>query len=219
MTPTRSWTALVLLSPLVASLPLPLQPTESASECYTNKNTNRNTTPNIHPSLKARAPDPRMIPNKTDLLSNLFAKLGMEKHDELNKLHHDEHPEDNAIIDDSQGTTVTVTSHDNYFNVVASPVSSPSASPSASAAASHSPSAPLASTSTSSPVASTSAGSGSSAAEVEGSASDIDADANAESEPESDPTEDTQGFVDSLFDELRKKFREVINGSDEVTLR
>ncbi|KAL4969099.1 uncharacterized protein BDV14DRAFT_166288 [Aspergillus stella-maris] len=56
MAPTRSWTALVLLSPLVASLPLPLQPAESEPEDYTNTHTNTNT--NIHPSLEARSPDP-----------------------------------------------------------------------------------------------------------------------------------------------------------------
>ncbi|KAL4952348.1 hypothetical protein BDW69DRAFT_185489 [Aspergillus filifer] len=209
MAPKRSWTALVLFSPLVTSIPLPLQPAES--EYYSNTN--------IHPSLEARspapAPDPRMVPNKTDLLSNLFAKLGMEQLDELNKLHHDEQPEDNTVVDDSQGATVTVTRHDNYFDVVASPVASPASASSASPSAGASPNST--STSTSNAVVSTSAGSGASIIEGQDSVSDTDGD--AETDRESDPTEDPQGFVDSLFDELRKKFREVINGSDEVTLR
>ncbi|KAL4937470.1 hypothetical protein BDV06DRAFT_226919 [Aspergillus oleicola] len=187
MVSSQSWASLGLLalSPLAASLPLPIPSTEPTSNS------------NINPSLEARSPaplpDPRMIPNKTDLLSNLFAKLGMEELDQFNKLHQDEHEEDNAVIDDSQSTTVTITSHDNFEDAVATPSASVSASPSASASAS--------------------AGSGA------GVTKGQDVITEEHADPDSGAAEEPQGFVDTLFEVLREKFREALNGSDEVTLR
>ncbi|KAL4930191.1 uncharacterized protein BDV17DRAFT_290169 [Aspergillus undulatus] len=184
--PTISWTTLagvLLLSPFAASLPLPTK--ENASS------------PNLEPRSPMPVPGPRMIPSQTDLISEIFARLGMEELDKFNKLHPDEdETNEPTVVDDSKSDTVTVTTH--YNNVDA----------------------------------------GRGAGTVEGQKqrqepkqepgvkseehSDTDTDSDADTDTGKkgkDAAEDPQGFVDTLFEVLRKKFREAINGSDEVSLR
>ncbi|CBF87849.1 predicted protein [Aspergillus nidulans FGSC A4] len=159
MTPQQSWATLVLgftifISPLTA-FPIPI-PAENAIR------------PETAGEIQARSavPDPRLIPNETDLMAAILAGLGMQELEKFNKLHTDMNGQDSGatmVIDDSRASTPTVTELENNVD--------------------------------------------------NGKEKGMDTakdDANAAKDPE--------GFVDTLFEVLKKKFREAINGSDEIGL-
>ncbi|KAL2858398.1 hypothetical protein BJX68DRAFT_165724 [Aspergillus pseudodeflectus] len=166
----------LLLSPLTRSLPLP-------------ETTNNQESDAIAPR--------RMIPSKTDLLSHIFASLGVEEFNRFNKLHPEEY-DDGTSIDDSNAATNTVTSHANEE------VPKPSGTVKVEEHVDKDSGATKTTTTTTTTFSTVAASAGGS-----DSAATDDMDSAAE-EP--------QGFVDTLFEVLRKKFRETLNSSDEVAL-
>ncbi|KAL4914152.1 hypothetical protein BDW62DRAFT_191004 [Aspergillus aurantiobrunneus] len=160
MAPTTTWSSLVLtylsftilVSPLASSLPI-LTPNSNSE------------TGEMEIQPRSPIPDPqRRIPKESDLLSSVFATLGMQELNKFNKLHPETHEdEDDAPIDDSNSDTPTVTSHDDETGTERQP------------------------------------------------------DVATEEHGEKD-AEDAGAFMDALFNILRRKFREAINSSDEVTL-
>ncbi|KAL2872079.1 uncharacterized protein BJX67DRAFT_376923 [Aspergillus lucknowensis] len=167
MTPIASqWTSLVLFTtvfifaPLMASLPLPGKPSIPTSSA-------------LEP--RSPLPDPRMIPDKTDLLAHVFASLGIEELNKFNKIHPEEYDDGPSTIDDSHSPTHTVTSHENDTSPLPS-------------------------------------------GEVK---TEVHVDENGEettTKKGQDAAEDEEDLMETLFAVLRKKFREVINSSDEVGL-
>ncbi|KAL4809645.1 hypothetical protein BDV18DRAFT_132512 [Aspergillus unguis] len=206
-TPT-SWKSLLLttfavlaFSPLATSLPLALR----------HSSLNPETT--SEGSLQARSPDPRMIPSQTDLLSAAFASLGMQELSKLNQLNQEQHEKETELeteldnaqqemennsnsekpVDDSHSAQPTVTTHESQMEQESpTPSSMPSSTPS--------------------PTPCPKTG-----AETEGESKGQD----DEQEPKDakDAVKDENGFMDELFQALRKKFREALNSADEIQLR
>ncbi|KAJ0424658.1 hypothetical protein BJY00DRAFT_309076 [Aspergillus carlsbadensis] len=166
----------LFLSPLTNSLPLPK-------------------TANHQQGSNALEPR-RMIPNKTDLLSHIFASLGVEEFNKFNKLHPEEY-DDGAPIDDSNAATNTVTSHANEEM----PRPSGTVKVEEHVDEDGGETKTTTTTTTYSTVAASAGG----------------ADSAATDDMES-AAEDPEGFVDTLFEVLRKKLREALNSSDEVAL-
>ncbi|KAL4879525.1 hypothetical protein BJY04DRAFT_220120 [Aspergillus karnatakaensis] len=180
----------LLFTPLTASLPIPLPKNGS-----------------IQPStLKAdmQPRSPRMIPDQTDLLSHIFAAMGMDELNKFNKLRPEEHGDDTPI-DDSHSTTYTVTSYDNETN-------KPGASDTGSVHGKEE------ATTTTTTITTTTSGAASPSASASASASASKGESESGSEGK-DAAEDTDSFIGTLFEVLRKKFREALNSSDEVILR
>ncbi|KAL3480251.1 hypothetical protein BJX99DRAFT_254844 [Aspergillus californicus] len=170
-------TLLLLFSPLTTSLPFPL-PDAANNPALGPSPGGIKLQPRSPISGPGPDPDPRMIPDKTDLVSQILAGLGMDELNKFNKLRPEEHDaEDGAAIDDSHSVNHTVTSHDNQI------------------------------------------GSGGPVKIEQHAGSDSQSDTGAGAGARTGAAQDPGGFVETLFEVLRKKFREAINGSDEIMLR
>ncbi|KAL3448721.1 hypothetical protein BJX65DRAFT_59365 [Aspergillus insuetus] len=169
-----------LLSPLTNSLPLPETTNNQGSD--------------------ALAPQ-RMIPTRTDLLSHIFATLGVEELNKYNQLR-PVHFDDGTSIDDSNAATNTVTSQANEE------VPKPSGTVKVEKHVDQNGGATKTTTTTTTTYSTVAASAGGSADGTDSAATD-DMDSAAE---------DPQGFMDTLFEVLRKKFQETLNSSDEVAL-
>ncbi|KAL4779503.1 hypothetical protein BJX76DRAFT_361716 [Aspergillus varians] len=168
---TSSWTSLALISftiffsTLTTSLPLPCNDLSPSK------------TGRVEIQPRSPIPEARMIPNETDLIATIFAKLGMSELSKFNKLDQGKN-EGSASIDDSHSDAPTVTSQDNFNQTVSVQGQ----------------------------------GKGKDVGtELSGGQAAVGGDAAVGGE-------DTDGFVDTLFEVLRRKFREALNKSDEVTL-
>ncbi|KAL3460695.1 hypothetical protein BJX64DRAFT_262396 [Aspergillus heterothallicus] len=146
-----------------------------------------------------------MVPSETDLLSHIFAGLGVEEFNKFNKLH-PENYDDGASIDDSQAATHTVTAHENDEG--AKPSGAVKHEQHVDENGDETKTTTTTTTTTyahilTSPAASADTSSGATTKEpVKGE----------------DAVEDTDDFVETLFEVLRKKFRQAINASDEIAL-
>ncbi|KAL4868362.1 hypothetical protein BDV12DRAFT_197407 [Aspergillus spectabilis] len=175
---TLTLAILLLFTPLTNSLPLPTNGSIQPKPLKTG----------VQP--RSPIPDPRMIPDRTDLLAHIFASLGMEELNKFNKLRPDEHGDDGVVIDDSHNATHTVTAYENESN-------RPDG------------------------VEGKSGGRGGSVHGNQETTTTVETTAG-EGEDESegkDVAEEPDSFVGTLFEVLKKKFREAINSSDEVVLR
>ncbi|KAL3485922.1 hypothetical protein BJX62DRAFT_242494 [Aspergillus germanicus] len=167
-----------LLSPLTNSLPLP--------ETTSNQGSS------------APAPQ-RMIPTRTDLLSHIFATLGVEELNKFNQLR-PVHFDNGNSINDSNAATNTVTSQANEE------VPEPSGTVKIEKHLDQNGGATKTTTTTTTTFST-----------VAASAGENDTDSAATDDMDS-AAEDPQGFMDTLFEVLRKKFQETLNSSDEVAL-
>ncbi|KAL2835998.1 hypothetical protein BJY01DRAFT_252195 [Aspergillus pseudoustus] len=145
----------------------------------------------------------RMIPGETDILSHIFAGLGVEEFNKFNKFNklHPEDYDDGAPIGDSYAATPTVTSHENQEG--AKPSDAVRTEEHVDEDGDETKT--TTTTTTYSTLTSSAASAGDSASATKGSKWE-------------DAAEDTEGFAETLFEMLRKKFREALNSSDEVLL-
>ncbi|KAL5341820.1 hypothetical protein BJX70DRAFT_395549 [Aspergillus crustosus] len=194
---------ILLFTPLTDALPIPI------------RDSIRPNPPRINLQPRSPDPDPRMIPDRTDLLAQIFATLGIEELDKFNKLQPEEHGDDGAGIDDSQSTTHTVTAYDNedVKPVAGGGVKGDSAKKGSGSVHEDNKG------ENTKPDATATATAGNSQDESKDETkTETEADTETQTEGK-DAAEDTDTFVETLFEVLKKEFRETINSSDEVALR